>query len=56
MPYYSKGNLSQLLQKKWNKLDILSFLYQICQAFLSFSKQGACWHLDLKPDNILVKN
>lgn len=56
MPYYRKGNLSSLLSyTKWTKLDILSFLYQICQAFLSFNKKGACWHLDLKPDNILVK-
>jgi serine/threonine protein kinase len=57
MPYYRKGNLSSYLDryKKWSKLDILCFLYEMCQAFLSFNKKGACWHLDLKPDNILVK-
>jgi serine/threonine protein kinase len=59
MPYYSKGSLQDYLQSnknKWEKLDILCFLYQICQAFLSFSEHGGCWHLDLKPDNILIKS
>jgi serine/threonine protein kinase len=59
MPYYSKGSLQDHVSensKRWDKLDILCFLYQICQAFLSFSQQGGgCWHLDLKPDNILIK-
>lgn len=55
MSYYSKGSLTNVLNKNWTKLDILCFMYQICQAFLSFNKKGACWHLDLKPDNILVK-
>lgn len=55
MPYYSKGNLSNFLDRVWSKLDILCFMFQICQAFLSFTKKGGCWHLDLKPDNILVK-
>lgn len=55
MPYYNKGNLTSFMKKEWNRIDILCFLFQICQAFLSFDKKGACWHLDLKPDNILVK-
>ena len=54
MPYYNKGNLTSFMKKEWNRIDILCFLFQICQAFLSFDKKGACWHLDLKPDNILI--
>ena len=57
MPFYRKGSLSDCLKNKkiQTPTDILCFLYQITMAFLSFDKHAGCWHLDLKPDNILVK-
>lgn len=58
MPYFSKGNLTEYISnKKWDKLDILTFLYQMAEAFIVMNRKiNTCWHLDLKPDNILVKS
>lgn len=55
MPYYKKGNLTKYMDKKWSKTEILCFLSQICEGFLSLI-HASCWHLDLKPDNIILKN
>ena len=43
------------MNRKWSKLEILCFLSQVCEAFLSI-QHAACWHLDLKPDNIILKS
>ena len=55
MPYYRKGSLADEIKNITTQTGIISFLYQITMAFLAFDKHAGCWHLDLKPDNILVK-
>ena len=56
MPYYRKGTLSNHIKRIKTQTDIVCLLYQITMAFLAFSKYEGCWHLDLKPDNILFKD
>ena len=57
MPFYRNGSLGDEIKNIKSPTQVLCFLYQITMAFLSFDKNlGGCWHLHLKPDNILVKS
>ncbi len=55
LPFYRKGNLSTIMHRIWDPKDILLFLFQIQKALIEIFKSNI-WHLDLKPDNILIKS
>lgn len=54
MPICKSGSLTSKMFEKWSLENILLFMYQISQAFIDLSKKQIM-HLDLKPDNILIK-
>lgn len=54
-PYYKMGSFETLMKKDWELDELFLFFYEIAKGLFDLSKSQIL-HLDLKPDNILIRS